>query len=507
MKTNFKHYRFLPTVILLISLLQTVNATLNTYPGLPGDLYKSTRYKVSVTQAGNTYDSYVYNSVNTYTETKGNNRALMTDDNNFCTFSFYGSVKVAVNLPLRTTAITSVEIRPKIKGISATWSGNTITIPISKTGNYYVCIDGEEKNPLFIFANPLEVNPPSASGNADVEYLTPKTFTPNFTSTKSIWYFAPGVYDAGISGGTLTNIPSGTTVYLAGGVYLKGRLTASNSSTQLTVKGRGILSGIEIPYVRGSYGTALIGGGRDGNTNLNLEGIILTDAPQQLCMSYSKGGSIIDNLKLFAWYVNSDGISLEQNCIVRNCFLKVNDDNLKPMKSNETYKDNVVWIQPFGSALQFSWNTTKPTTNIMVDGLDVIGFDKGNLTGVSANASVVCFQNLKGSTFSNNTVQNVRSDVKVYKIFTLQIKSTKSGFDQGLGTIDGMLFKNFTFPLGAKYPSTFDGNGTVTGEIKNITFQDIVIGGTLLTDENSSIYIIRSGLTSNFYYKTVLDSY
>ena len=184
----------------------------------------------------------------------------------------------------------------------------------------------------------------------------------------------------------------------------------------------------------GALGNALIGGGSSNKTVLNLEGVILTDSPQQLCLSY-KSGSLVDNIKLLSWYMNTDGISLDQGCNVKNCFLKVNDDNLKPMKNNQTFLNNVVWVQTFGSALQFSWNITIPTSNILVDGLDIVGFDKGNQTGVNTNASVVSFQNMNGGSFCNNTVQNIRSDVKVYKVFTVQIKSTQSGFTQPSLTI------------------------------------------------------------------------
>ena len=487
---------------LFLFILVSVQATVVKYPALTGNLYKSTRYQVSVKQADSASAAYVYNSINTYTETTGNNRPLMTDDNNYCTFSFDSEVVVTVTLPLRTTAITSVEVLPKIKGILATWSANTITIPISKTGNYYVRINGEEKNPLFIFANPLEVNAPAASGDSAIEYLTPTTFTPNFTSTKSIWYFTPGLYDAGTSIATLQNIPSGTTVYLAGGVFLKGRLTAAANSTNLTVKGRGIISGENLPVVGGSYGGAIIGGGTGNQTALNLEGVIVTDAPQILCSTY-KAGSVADNIKLFSWKINSDGISFEPRSTVMNCFLKVNDDNLKPMKSDQIYKDNVLWVQIFGSALQFSWNIILPAKNILVDGLDIIGFDRANLTGVANNASIVSFQNMNGATFSGNTVQNVRSDVKVYKIFNMQLKGSSAPFNQGIGTIDTLLFKNFYFPMGAQYPSTFNGNGTLSGEIKNLTFYNVNVGGTLLTTANAPSFISQTGLTSNFLYPTL----
>ena len=489
------------TVLILISLSNFVSATVVTYPALTNNLYKSTRYTVSVNQSGVNSDSYVYNSVNTFSETTGNNRSLMTDENNFSSFSFDGSVTVTITLPLRTTAITAVDVLPLNKGITATWSGNTITIPIAKTGNYYVRINGEEKKPLFLFANPLEVNAPLASGNANTEYFTPSTFVSNFVSTKTIWYFAPGVYDAGSVGGTLQNIPSGVTVYLAGGAYVKGLINAAASSTSLTVKGRGILSGISVANVPDLWGNFLIGGGSSNLTVLNLEGITLTDPPSQLCLTY-KSGSVIDNVKLFGWYVMTDGLTLGQTSTVKNCFLKTNDDPLKPMNSNSTYKDNVVWVQVFGSALQFSWNTTAKISNILVDGLDIIGFDKGNLTGTSNNASVISFQNMNGSTFSNNTVQNIRSDVKVYKIFNVQIKSTQTGFTQGLGSIASMTFKNLSFPMGQKYLSTFDGNGTQTGDINNITFQDVVVVGNLLTSSNVVTYITISGLTSNFLYTT-----
>jgi hypothetical protein len=490
--------RFVCCLAVLLVLVNFAKATVNTYPSLAENLYKSSRYNVSVTQSGNTYDSYVYNSVNTYNDPWGS-RPLMTDDNNFTSFSFDETVVVDVTLPQRTTAITSVEILPKIKGVIATWSGNTISIPISAPGNYYVRINGEEKNPLFIFANPLEINAPASGSDPNVLYITPVTFTKNFSSNKSIWYFAPGIYDAGMSGGTLQNIPSGTTVYLAGGAYLKGLLKASASATNLTIRGRGILSGIDVANIPDLWGNFMVDGWIA--TALTMEGIIITDAPSQHIQAYASG-STFDNIKLLAWYIMTDSFTHGINSTVKNCFIKVNDDCLKPMNANSIYKDNVVWIQAIGSALQFGWNM-KPdnlTTNIRIDGLDIIGCDKANISGTATNISIVSFQNIAGANYTGITVQNVRSDVKVYKIFEMQIKSTQPGFTQGLGTINGITFKNFSFPMSAQLKSTFKGNGTQTGEIKNVTFENVKIGGTLLTESNETTYLTRSGLTSNFYY-------
>ena len=103
MKKTLKILGLVLVLAIMVQICVTINpqtvlaATVETYPGLPGDLYKSDRYIVSV----DSNNSYVYKSINTYDPSTGE-RQFQTDDNNFTSFSFSGAVTVTVTLPLRT---------------------------------------------------------------------------------------------------------------------------------------------------------------------------------------------------------------------------------------------------------------------------------------------------------------------------------------------------------------------------------------------------------------------
>ena len=76
-------------------------------------------------------------------------------------------------------------------------------------------VNGDVDNNLMIFANPLEVNPPSPT-DPDVIYLGPGLYTQNYI------------------------VPSGKTLYIAGGAVVKGGVIMNNA-TNAKVIGRGVL--------------------------------------------------------------------------------------------------------------------------------------------------------------------------------------------------------------------------------------------------------------------------
>ena len=213
---------------------------LTVYPALPNNQYRSDRYKVTVYQSGRGLDSYVYSDPNNDLRYPSD-RAFMTLDNHFTTFSFSGQILLQIKLPSRHTEISSVEIRPLSKHLKATISGNTISIPLAEPANFYVEIDGEQRHPLFIFANPPEVNVPA----------------PNDTN---VIYFGPGIHDIGIKDNPAQNIAVGKSVYLAGGAYVKGVLMTTGGTGTTTVRGRGILSGINITGHSGIRATLMPSG-------------------------------------------------------------------------------------------------------------------------------------------------------------------------------------------------------------------------------------------------------
>ncbi len=467
------------------------NSKLNVYPALPGNKFMSDRYEVSVGSNNEFQSSYVYKDPNndfrwfTLWPSRG---VYLTKENHFTTFSFTGEMTVKIKLPLRPN-ISTVVVRPLSKNLSATISGNTISVSLSAPANFYVEIDGEEKYPLFIFANPLEL-------------LVPSPTDPN------VIYFAPGIHEIGISGGPMQNIPAGKTVYLAGGAYVKGVLKTNGATATTSFRGRGILSGIDIPGY--SAYNPMIGAG--GGT-VRVEGIIIDDAPQgyQGIIAYGTG-CVLENVKMISWAMESDAGSLGPNSLIKNCFYKINDDIIKATQPGMLYKDNIIWQQMNGTVICLGWMSITQGINNTVSGLDIIGCDVAQITSPTAQVmGIIKLVNSNGATYKNMTFENIRIEKGPYMLIGISIKQTDPGwtdnvnYNKGLGSIDGILFRNISMPAIPIRKSYFNGNGYVTpsstGDIKNITFENVSFGGTRLTELNSTDFIIRTGNTFNFTYK------
>jgi hypothetical protein len=469
----------------------TVNAIVEVYPSLPGNQYMSDRYEVSISGGDSSKSSYVYKDPNNderwFTLWPSSGKYL-TIDNHFTTFSFSGKVTVQIKLPNRTS-ISSAIVHPLSKNISASVNGNIISIPLAEPANLYVEIDGENKHPLFVFANAQEVNVPSPHD-------------PN------VVYFGPGIHEIGYSGGTMQSIVAGKTVYIAGGAYVKGTLMTTETIATTTIRGRGILSGIAIPGYHAYNGMIDAHSGK-----VAMEGVILLDAPQGYQGIIAWGsGSLLRNVKMIGWAMESDAGGLGTNSQIINCFFKINDDVLKPNQSGMIFKDNIVWQQMCGSVIMLGWNSTGPINNPIVSGLDVVGCDVGGVSNTSSTTlGIINLKNSNGAVYSGVTIENVRLEQKPFLLFGIDIKVTDPGFinnpnyNKGLGSVDGITFRNISVPSTPVRVSWFNGNGNVTtgsiGDIKNVTFENITISGSHLTEQNATTYITRMGNTSNFTYK------
>ncbi|MHC4174051.1 MAG: hypothetical protein ACYST5_14075, partial [Planctomycetota bacterium] len=85
----------------------------------------------------------------------------------FAYFSFNGKATVSV-IPDRD--VNKVDIRPKSQGIAYSIKGRAINFQLDRPCNLSVEINGDIKRPLFLFANPLEKDPPKPS-DENVRYF------------------------------------------------------------------------------------------------------------------------------------------------------------------------------------------------------------------------------------------------------------------------------------------------------------------------------------------------
>ena len=177
-------------------------------------------------------------------------------------FDFSGEVEVSVTF--NHGAIQSGRVRPLSYGITPTITNNTMTFKLNRPRNLSVEVNGDIFHNLHLFANPIDENKPRK------------------LKDRNLIYFGPGVHH--LPGDTL-NVPSGKTVYVAGGAVIKGRIQVVDAQ-DVKILGRGLVlpelwAGIRIVHSK----------------NVLVEGLITTQCPT--------GGSdsiTIRNLKVISSY-------------------------------------------------------------------------------------------------------------------------------------------------------------------------------------------------------------
>src|SRR5690349_15642017 len=184
-------------VVLLAGRHGVAAQELITYPAPQGVIYShhNDDYTVKVRKAGSAWqDLFEYNVKVDMDKPQ---------DASMVYFDFSGTVEVAVRK--NNGNVHSIKVRPSASGIDAVLKGNTVFFTLAKPGKFSIEFDGDKLHNLHLFGNPVETTRPSP---ADTNVI----------------YFGPGVH---VPKGTPANaflIPSGKTVYIAGGAVVKGKL-------------------------------------------------------------------------------------------------------------------------------------------------------------------------------------------------------------------------------------------------------------------------------------------
>jgi hypothetical protein len=233
----------------------------------------------------------------------------------FTYFDFSGEVTMKVTSLKKP--LNELVIRPLSADIKPVVEGNTVTFTIYKPCKLSIEPDGRIE-PLIIFANPPEVNPPE-KGDPDVVY------------------FGPGIHKP-----EKIIISSGQTLYIAGGAIVKGGVAVSGKD--IKIKGRGILCGNDWPWRNGPGSMIRM---REA-TNVLVEDIILRGSWGWTIPIYNSDSVAITNVKLVcSKNPNDDGINPcnSQRIYIRDCFIRTDDDCIA-MKGirRGSVNDNVEYI-------------------------------------------------------------------------------------------------------------------------------------------------------------------
>jgi len=149
----------------------------------------------------------------------------------------------------------------------------------------------------------------------------------------NVVYFGPGRHRA-----ELTVLKSGETLYLAGGAVIEGAVYANG--TNITIRGRGILSGAPWPWKKGpktpksdeinlDYGILALVEGKD---NVIRDIVLWSGWCYHIVLNEAEG-CLVDNVKVLGGRVlNDDGIDpcRCRNLVIRNSLVHTQDDCLAP---------------------------------------------------------------------------------------------------------------------------------------------------------------------------------
>ena len=280
----------LKSILLIVGTILGVTHSANsqnqlvTYPAPEGAELMSD-FTVQVREAGKDWrpvDTYMV-KVDEVQNTKHNvKKASMSY------FDFSGEVEVSVTFNHGT--VRTGRVRPLSYGITPYIDGNTMTFKLDRPRNMSVEVNGDIFHNLHLFANPIDEKKPKK------------------LKDKNLIYFGPGIHT--FPGDTL-NVPSGKTVYIAGGALVKGCIQVVNAQN-VKILGRGIV----IP--ERWAGLRIV-----NSKNVLVEGVITTQCPT--------GGSdsiTIRNVKSISSYGWGDGMNVfaSNNVLFDGVFCRNSDD-------------------------------------------------------------------------------------------------------------------------------------------------------------------------------------
>lgn len=440
---------------ILLYCLQS-NAQMVTYTMPPNGkekndyFFSSPYYKVELIQNNEVVNTNVY-AMNAMHVTNNSKSTSWTN------FSFQGTTKVRVIL--LKSKVNFVQVLPRISNTKVQIiNDTTIEFEITKAGHYSVEFEKGIfiEHPLLLFANPLEKNIPNRGD-------------------KNVIYFEPGFHEIGDK----YIIPSNTTVYIAGGAYVKGQFYAENAQN-IIIKGRGILSGEDYKPRTHNHMITI----RDSQ-EIEIEGITIIHAPRYM-ISLSGKNHHLDNIKMMGWWFSTDGISAGENTLIENCFFKVNDDAVKLYNSNTIVKDCVIWQLENGAPFMISWNGSKDFGTIKVQNIDVIRVEHH---WDNENLAVFCAVHGSKANISNFLIQDIRIDNSNWRMFHLVTRPNRWGnWNPTQGSLSNFTFKDIEFYGEQKIPSLLMGHD-LNHPVYNFTFDNLKINGKKISSASDFIIV------------------
>lgn len=419
-------------------------------------------------------------------------REYYTSLGSFVNFSTDETVLVSVTF---STTVTTAVLTPQRKNIPVTINGAVVTFTLSGTdlnGQYVLRINDPNQSddaqtptwePLFIFANPLEISPPSADGT-DLKFIGAGDWVVTSSTTIVPWTGAETVSD------NYYDIAQNKSVYIHGGAVVRGKFkfgSDSNVGAGITLGklyGRGIVDASFTP----AFGRIVR---INHSSNITLDGFIGIGQVQWGVAFRQSNTCTANNVKV----INSrrwngsimtgtpDGIDVtgSNNVTVQNSFVRSYDDAITVKSDmagggwaadtfNITYQNMVIYQGWGGNAMEIGYEVPNPISNITFKNIDIVA-KRSRDVAIDTRDALSIYVNdvadVSGVTYENIHVENVDANSNYIGIVS----------NNATASITGITYKNIVFyGQPAERKMYIKGIGA-SGNISGVTFQDIRFGG------------------------------
>lgn len=368
------------------------------------------------------------------------------------TFDF--SEKVEIEVTYNKGKIDSARVRPLSYDIPFMIEGNTLQFSLEKPANLSVEVNGDIFHNLHLFANPLD------------------TFKVDKKNPDLI-YFGPGIHR--FEGGEF-RIPSGKTVYVAGGAVMMGRMLIENVH-DVKLLGRGIID----PSVKMGIRIA-------NSRNVYVEGLMATQ-----CATGGSDSVTIRNVKVISYFGWGDGMNVfsSRNVLFDRVFCRTSDDcttvygtrlGFEGPSSNITMQNSTLWADVAHPIfIGIHGNVEKPEIleNLNYVNIDILDHKEKQLNYQGCLAINAGDENL---------IRNVRfEDIRIENFRQGQLVNLRIFFNEkyckapGRG-IENVVFKNVSYTGNRAEISVIEGYDAQR-KVRNIRFENLRINGQIISDD------------------------
>jgi hypothetical protein len=402
------------------------------------------------------------------------NGLIKQEMTSFAYFDFQGEVEISVTS--NNANINTVSLRPLSFGIVPAATENTVTFKLKSPKNLSLEINGNIFNNLHLFTNPLD------------------NFKHNARDTNLV-YFGPGIHRIG-----RLRVPSGKTVYIAGGAIVQGALMMDKVN-HVKIRGRGILTQLSLPG-----DPVQAAGGKPGqkpaeprgdaitinySEAVSIDGIIVLPHKYSVLIGQSAGVTL-KNLRSFSSEGNADGIDVfcSNNVLIDSVFMRNSDDCIAIYGHRWSFFGNTNKVRVTNSTL---WadvahpvligthgDSLHPDTlaDISFKNIDILDQHENQIDYQGCLALNAGDSNLIDQvSFTNINVENIRKGQLVnLRVMYNQKYNTSPG-----NGIRNILFKNMTYKGLNANLSVICGYDDARG-IKNVTFENLCINGRMISD-------------------------